>query len=400
MTPKNKTHLERALRIMPWGTQTNAKRTDRDGMDHRPPFIDHASGCRMWDLDGREFIDYRAALGPILLGYCYGEIDEAVRKQIDKGVLFSMASPIEAEAAEEVLQTIGWAEQIRFMKSGVDACTCCIRLARSHTGRDHILTVGYHGYHDWFALGWPKPGVPDALRPFVHEITYGDCEAADRVFAEHGHELAAAIVVPVEWHRNPDQAFLAHLRQRCTEHGAALVFDEVLTGFRLEPAGAAGWFGITPDMAAYAKSFANGYPLSAFAGSREWMETLNQTIITTTYAGETLSLAAVCAVMKLLRREPVHEHLFRLGSDLRKGFEEIFRETGFPASTVGIDLATVIDFSPAGEEAETLHQRLFNALYDRGIFANEQWFITYSHQEADIAQTLEAMRECVHLVLD
>jgi glutamate-1-semialdehyde 2,1-aminomutase len=399
MSPKDAAHYERACRSIPWGTQTHAKRPERDGMTSRPAFIQRARGCRLWDLDGREYIDYRAALGPIVLGYQDPEVDAAVRRQMEDGVLLSMASPIEAGTAESILGTVRWPERIRFMKTGADATACCLRLARSHTGRTHFLTCGYHGYQDWFALAWPKPGIPEALLPFVHEVRYGDREAVDRVFAEHGPDLAAAIVVPIEWHLPPDRDFLVDLRRRCDVEGAALVFDEILTGFRLARGGAAEYFGIEPDLAAYAKGIANGYPLSAYAGKREWMDTLEQTIITTTYAGETLSLAAARAVMEIYQREPVQAHLFRLGAQLRAGFDQIIRETGLPAFTVGVDPGVVLDFSPAGEEADALHVRLFNYLYEHGIFANEQWFITYAHQPADIEQTLDIVRQGVRATL-
>ncbi|MEX0324896.1 MAG: aspartate aminotransferase family protein [Puniceicoccaceae bacterium] len=399
MDSENNKYLERALRTIPWGTQTNAKRHERDGMEERPAFIKQASGCRMWDLDGREFIDYRAALGPIILGYCHEPVDAAVRAQMELGTLFSMASPIEVEAAEAVLGTIGWADKIRFMKTGADVCTCCLRLARSRTGRDHMLTVGYHGYHDWFAFDWPNPGVPESLKQYIHPVDYGDKEAADKVFVEHGPELAAAITVPIEWDMEPDGEFLQHLRKLCDAHGPALIFDEILTGFRLGKAGAVEYFGVTPDMAGYAKGIANGYPLSAYAGKKEWMDTLNQTIITTTYAGETLSLAASIAVMEIFNKEPVHDHIRTQGAVLRKGFEEIFKETSFPATTIGVDEGAVIDFSKAGEDAESLHRNLFNKLFAKGIFANEQWFVTYTHQPTDIEQTLDAMRESIQEII-
>lgn len=388
MTTNNERHLERALRTIPWGSQTNAKRHDRDGMEQRPAFIKRATGCYMWDLDNRKFIDYRVALGPIILGYQYPPVDAAVRKQMESGTLFSMASPIEVEAAESILDTVGWAEKIRFMKTGADACTCCIRLARSKTQRDHILSIGYHGYHDWFAFAWPNPGIPEALKAFVHEVDYGDINAIDQLFADFGETLAAVITVPIEWHLAPNPDFIQHLRTKCDEYGTALVFDEVLTGFRLAKGGAAECFGIEPDMAAYAKGIANGYPLSAYAGKREWMDTLNQTIITTTYAGETLSLAAAIAVMDVFRTEPVHEHIRNMGKLLREGFEAIFKETGFPATTVGVDQGIVIDFSKTKDDD---HKKLFNTLYSKGIFANEQWFISYAHQASDIEKTLEAM---------
>lgn len=395
VTSQNQKHFERALQTIPWASQTNAKRYGQDGMDERPAFIKRAKGCRMWDLDDREYIDYRAALGPIILGYQYEPIDKAVRSQMELGTLFSMSSPLETEAAEAILNTLGWANKIRFMKTGADACTCCVRLARSKTQRDHILTVGYHGYHDWFAFQWPKPGVPESLKNYIHEIAYGDLAAIEKVFADYGNELAAAITVPIEWHLNPAPEFIQKLRDKCTEHGTALIFDEVLTGFRMGKAGAVDYFGIAPDMAAYAKGMANGYPLSAYAGIDKWMNTLDQTIITTTYAGETLSLAASIAVMDVIESKPVHEHIRSMGSLLRRGFESIFKETGFPATTIGVDEGLVIDFSPAGDQSAEIHNKLFNSLYRRGIFANDQWFVTYSHQEEDIDQTLIATRKAV-----
>ena len=159
--------------------------------------------------------------------------------------------------------------------------------------------------------------------------------------------------------------------------------------------GAVDYFGIEPDLAAYAKGMANGYPLSAYAGTSEWMDTLDNTIITTTYAGETLSLAATSAVMEIFEKEPVHEHLRRMGRLLRQGFEDLFKETGFPATTIGVDQGAVIDFSQAGDDAEDLHKKLFNKLYSKGIFANDQWFISYSHQPEDIEKTLDAMSRSI-----
>ncbi|MFQ5752537.1 MAG: aminotransferase class III-fold pyridoxal phosphate-dependent enzyme, partial [bacterium] len=156
MNSKNAKHYQKALRRIPWATQTNAKRWYPDEVKFMPPFIKRAKGCRLWDLDDREYIDYRCALGPIILGYGYPEVETAVREQMKSGVLFSMASPIELETAEAIIENVPWLEQIRFMKTGADACSSCVRLARAYTRRDHILTSGYHGYHDWFVLNWPN----------------------------------------------------------------------------------------------------------------------------------------------------------------------------------------------------------------------------------------------------
>lgn len=385
-------YFEQARQRIPWATQTNAKRLKPEWGDAMPPFIQRASGCRLWDLDGREFIDFRCALGPIILGYCYPAVDIAVQQQMRDGVLFSMASPIELQAAEAICANVPWLEQIRFMKTGADACSACVRLARAYTGRDHILTSGYHGYHDWFALNWPNPGVPDALRSFVHEISYNDIAAVDRVFEAHGDRLAAAIVEPYDWNEQVGDEFLRHLRQKCDATGTLLIFDEVLTGFRLARGGAQAYFGVTPDLAAFAKAMANGYPVSAFAGKAEFMRQLDHTIITTTYAGETLSLAASIATMQVMRDEPVHEHIFKLGERLRAGFAEIIRETGAPAHAGGLPPAPFIHFDGESLAAQPHLNRLFAQLFARGIFPGERWFINYSHQPADIEQALEAVR--------
>jgi len=309
---------------------------------------------------------------------------------MELGTLFSMASPIEAEAAEAILQTLGWADKIRFMKTGADACASCLRLARSKTGRDHFLTSGYHGYQDWFALAWPNHGIPAALEEFVHEIEYGDLEAVEQTFQQYGSRLAAVMVTPVEWHRPASREYLLALRSLCDQHEAVLIFDEILTGFRLSNAGARGYFDIEPDMAAFAKGIANGYPLSAYAGKAEFMDTLDQTIITTTYAGETLSLAAAQAAMQVFQKEPVIDHLIAMGERLRAGLNQIFADRRYPARAAGLPQALSIDFQADGEdERDLLRNVLFDRLYQNGVFANKEWFVTYSHQPSDIDETLE-----------
>ncbi|MFQ5770874.1 MAG: aminotransferase class III-fold pyridoxal phosphate-dependent enzyme, partial [bacterium] len=187
-----------------------------------------------------------------------------------------------------------------------------------------------------------------------------------------------------------------HLRQKCDEYGTLLIFDEVLTGFRLAPGGAQEYFGVTPDLAAFAKAMANGYPLAAFAGKEKYMQTLNETILTTTYGGETLSLAACKATMKILKNDPVHEHIFAMGNRLMTGFKEIIQEAGVPARVVGLPPAPSIRFEfEKEEENRTFQNKLFSTLCQNGIFPNEPWFITYSHQAEDIDQTLEIMEHAV-----
>ena len=237
--------------------------------------------------------------------------------------------------------------------------------------------------------------MPKSLNDYVHSIDYGDLEAIDRIFDRWADQLAAALVVPVEWSQEPSEKYVQKLRSKCDEYGTLLIYDEVLTGFRLGKGGAQEYFGITPDLSAFAKGMANGYPLSAFAGKARYMDTLNQTIITTTYAGETLSLAASKAVMEVFQREPVFEHIFAMGERLREGFDAIFDEFDFPSQTVGLAPAVTIAFEGDEEQSSARRHDLFNHLYKTGIFANNEWFISYSHQADDIDQTLDKMQEAV-----
>jgi glutamate-1-semialdehyde aminotransferase len=393
MTPKNQRHYHKALKIIPWASQTNAKRWDAENTPSMPPFIKHADGCRVWDLDGKEYIDFRCALGPIILGYRYPAVENAVKQQMENGVLFSMASPLESETAEAIVQSVPWIEQIRFVKTGADACTACVRLARAYTKRDHIVTSGFHGFHDSFVTDREDAGVPSSIKAFVHPVNYGDVEAVERVFKEHGDQIAAAIVEPCEWHLEPSLPYLQQLRVQCDASGSLLIYDEVLTGFRLGLGGAQAYFGVTPDLAAFAKSLANGYPLAAFAGKRRFMQAIEQTLISTTYGGETLSLAASKATMEVMQTEPVHDHIFEMGNRLRSGFEEIIRESGLPAQVIGLPPAPAMVFHLDDQNGLDLRNRFFDKLFENGVFANHPWVINYSHQPDDIDRSLEAVRQ-------
>ncbi|MBN1542144.1 aminotransferase class III-fold pyridoxal phosphate-dependent enzyme [candidate division KSB1 bacterium] len=393
MAFKNRDHYQRALEVIPWATQTNAKRLLPGCCESMPPFIKRADGCRMWDLDDCEYIDFRASLGPIILGYRHPAVEQAVRDQMENGVLFSMASPLELEATEAVMQNVPWLEQVRFMKTGADACTCCVRLARAFTGRDRIVSIGYHGYHDWFAFQWPNNGVPAELKKFVYDIPYGDSREAEHIFVKHGDKIAAVITEPYDWQEIPGEEFIKTLRALCDRHGSLLIFDEILTGFRLARGGAQEYYGVTPDLSAFAKAMANGYPLSAYAGKKRYMQQLEKTILTTTYAGETLSLAACIAVMKVMQNEPVHDHIVAMGQRLKDGMDEIISEIGIPAHTGGVAQMPLFrfDFDDASKNM-LWHDQLFSKLYSRGVFANDRWIIMYAHQAADIDYTLEQIR--------
>lgn len=392
--------FERALGMIPWGTQTNAKRPYPD-FPAMPKYIVRGKGCRLWDMEGKEYIDFRLALGPVTLGYCYDEVDDAVRAQMANGVIFSMASPIEVELAALVTGMVPNAEMCRFMKTGEDANSANVRLARVATGKEMILMSGYHGYPDWFQTEQsPQNGVPSFLREGVKVIPWGNCEEAEKLIRANAHRLACVISIPYDFNEDTSGTFIRTLRSLTREYGIPLLLDEVLTGFRLAPGGAQEFFGVDADLASFAKALANGYPLSVYAGKRPLMETLNRFKMTTTYAGEALSIAAAVATLKIMQREPVHAHMQKMGKRLMEGFDRIAREAGIEGHAAGLPVAPYLKFVHRDPEFHPRLEYLWHReLYGEGIFANPRWFISFSHKERDIDEALEkagrALRKAV-----
>ena len=400
MTPSD-THFDEALKLIPWGTQTNAKRPYPYFQGAMPKFITRGKGCRIWDMEGKEYIDYRIALGPVTLGYCYKEVDDAVRAQMDNGVVFSMASPIELDLARLVHDMVPNADMIRFMKTGADANASNVRIARAYMKRDMILISGYHGYHDWFATeDSPNNGVPEILKDIVKVIPWGDCQKAEQLIRTYGERIACVVSIAYDFNEDTSGDYIRFLRKLTREYGILLVLDEVLTGFRLAPGGAQEYFGIDADLGSYAKALANGYPLSMYVGKRKYMEQLNRFKMTTTYAGESLSIAASIATLNVMKREKVHEHIWAMGKRLMAGFDDIARELGVEGHAAGLPPAPYLKFV---NKDPGYHDRLeflwHRELFREGIFVNPRWLISYSHKAPDIDETIDKSRKALQRAL-
>jgi glutamate-1-semialdehyde aminotransferase len=399
---RSEEYYKKALQLIPWGTQTNAKRPIEDYAGVMPFYIERGKGCRLWDVDGNEFIDYRLSLGPVILGYCDREVDEAVLMQMQKGVLFSMASPIELELAELVHECVENAEMVRFMKTGEDANSCAVRIARAWTGRDMIVTCGYHGYPDWFATGAGlRGGVPTFMRDFVRVLSWGDLEQAETIIRQFGDKIACVLTIPYDFGENTSGEFLRFLRKITQEFGILLIFDEVLTGFRLALGGAQEFFGVKADLISFAKAIANGYPLSCFTGKKVFMQKLDDFVITTTYAGETLSIAAAIATLSIMKRDHVHKHIWDMGRRLMRGLDSIAEELGIEAKALGLPPGSYVEFQTSSEALNRRLDFVFKReLYGEGVFANVLWFISYAHKENDIDETLEKSRKAMRRTLE
>ena len=267
----------RAQELIPGGTQLHSRRPTKYANGVSPVYAARASGARIWDVDGNEYIDWVSGIGAIILGYCDPVVDDAVREQIGKGVATSINSELEVELAEELCRTIPCAEMVRYAKCGGEACAIAVRIARGATGRDKVLFCGYHGWHDWYLAanlvaeeslnshlfpGIEPIGVPKALAGTTLPFPFGDLAALGQLLDDHKGEVAAVIMEPLRSER-PADGYLAGVRKLCDERGVVLIFDEVSSGFRFGMQAAQGFVGVTPDMSVFAKSMSNGYPMGA-----------------------------------------------------------------------------------------------------------------------------------------
>ncbi len=381
---------ERALAVIPAGTQTLSKAPSQfvDGVS--PKFLQRGKGSHVWDVDGNEYIDYPMALGPILLGYDYPAVTDAAVAQIRDGTTFTLMHPLEVEVAERLIEVVPCAEKVRFGKNGADATGGAVRAARALTGREHIIATGYHGYHDWFVASTElNAGVPEADRELIHTVPFDDLEALDAALSSW--DVAAVIMeIPGE---DPSPGYLDDALELAHRRGALLILDEIVTGFRYALGGAQEYFDFRPDLACLGKGMANGFPLAAVVGSAEAMEAFESIFFSMTYAGETVSLAASLATLNVLRDEPVIRHIWEVGGKLREGLERLGEQVSFGVALAGNPARSAITFSadPGGEPDNGLRALFLQETHKRGVLFGVPIFPSFSHTNTDITSTLEAV---------
>ncbi len=390
---KSEEHLARALRTIPLGSQTFSKSPTHFPLGAAPLYLSRGRGARVWDLDGNEYVDFVNALAAVTLGYADPDVDEAVTRQLADGVTFSLAHPLEAEVAELLCELIPCAERVRFGKNGSDATSGAIRLARAHTGRERVAVCGYHGWQDWYIGSTARHlGVPNAVRELTHTFTYNDAASLEGLLAAHPGEFAAVMLEPmsVEW---PQPGFLERVRELAHAHGALLAFDETVTGFRFALGGAQALFGVTPDLATFGKGMANGFPLAAVVGRADVMRGMEEIFFSTTFGGETLSLAAALAVITKMKREPVLETLAARGERLLAGMRERLASSGAGEwlTPLGHPAWSVIAFRDAPPYTSwDLKTYFLQELLARGFLTLGTHNLSYAHSEADIDSLLLA----------
>lgn len=397
-------YLEHAERFIPLGSQTFSKSRTQFPFGVSPYFITRAKGSRAWDLDGNEYIDFISSLCAVTLGYQDPDVTAAVRTQLDEsGVIFSLSHPLEAEVAQMICDMVPCAEQVRFGKNGSDATSGAIRLARAYTSRDRVAVCGYHGWQDWYIGSTARHrGVPRATRELTHSFAYNDLGALRSLMQAHPGEFAAVILEPMNV-TEPAPGYLEGVKALTHEHGALLVFDETITGFRYANGGAQALFGVTPDLATFGKGIANGYPLSAVAGRRDVMRLMEEVFFSFTMGGEALSLAAAKATLGKLQREPVVDRVAATGRRVltglaesigRHGLGERLSVSGHPSWSF-----LLIADGPGGNPFE-IKTLLMQELFQRGILSYGTHNISYAHSAEDVDALLRAYDEVLALLAD
>jgi len=356
----------------------------------------------VWDADGREFIDYRNGLGPVTLGYRFPAVDEAIRRQLERGIVFGHPTAVECEAAELVCELVPCAEQARFLKTGGEAIAAAIRIARACTGRDHIVQIGYNGWVNTLAAGASAlpggpvttlPGVPAAVSALHHAAGWDDIPGLTAVLDEFDGQVAAVVVAADYARMAAGREFYPQLRELTRRRGVLLVHDEIVTGFRLAVGGAGEHFGITPDLAVFSKGMANGMPVSVYAGSRDVMSACapGKAVVSSTFGGETLSLAAAIACMTTYRDCGVVEHLWRQGERLWTGVGQLFTAASLPLTVRGLWPCPSIG-AASGADAVVVPAFL-RAAYRHGVSLYTVSYVNFSHHDDDIDETLRRLEK-------
>ncbi len=418
--------IERARVHIPGGVNSPVRAFNGVGGD--PVFFDHALGACLYDVAGRSYIDYVGSWGPMIAGHANPAIIAAVHEAVDKGLSFGAPAAAEVTMAERLCELIDGMDMVRMVNSGTEATMSAIRVARAATGRDHILKFEgcYHGHADAFlvkagsgalTLGVPNsPGVPSACADLTLTLPFNDLEAVRSCLAKQGDTISCIIVEPVAGNMNcipPVDGYLQGLRDLCDQHGVLLIFDEVMTGFRVALGGAQSLYGITPDLSTFGKVIGGGMPVGAFGGKREYMELVapsGPVYQAGTLSGNPVAMAAGLATLDQITAPGFYEALGEKTRMLTEGIQAGADLAGVPFTTTrvggmfGLYFSAekkIVNFEQSGAVDVDSFKRFFHAMLDKGVYlapsAYEAGFVSSAHSEEHISATIDAAREALKL---
>lgn len=380
-------YLKQCLDFIPACSQTLSKNPDQYVLGVSPLTVKKASDVYIWDSENKKYLDFVMALGPMIFGYAHKEIDATVKKQISKGTIFSLPSELELSLAKTLREIIPCAEMSRFGLNGSDVTTAAIRLSRHLTGRDHIAKCGYHGWQDW-SIGSKvgrNNGVPRTIKKLTHDFIYNQPDSLEKIFKSHPRQIAAVILEPVSAEK-PKNNFLLKVKTLAKKHGAILIFDELVTGFRWSLGGAQEYFGIVPDLACFGKAIGGGYPISALCGRKKYMRHLDEIFFSMTFAGFVPALAAAIKTISLMRRHKnMHRRLHDLGQYLIKNANVIIAKYNLPLYFTGYGPHPVMQINITDNYLNRLFKTfIYQEMSQVGILFNSSLVISFAHNKSHI----------------
>lgn len=407
-------NLERSLRLFEEAKQLSPggvmgiRRPYNFVQGEYPIFIERGYGGHIVDADGNDYIDMLCAYGPIILGYDEAEINQAVKRQMDeRGFCFSLVQEVQNDLARRLSKLIPCAEQTILVKTGSDATSLAVRIARGYTDRRFVLRCGYHGWHDWCVE--VHGGVPEDISGLTVEFEYGSLADLEEKLAAHRGDVACVIVTPVGHPlakpvMAPPPGYLEGVKELAHRYGAVLVFDEIRTGFRVAMGGAQERYGVTPDLGTFGKALANGYPISAVTGRREIMQVAEKKVfVSSTFFPNSLEMVAAMKCLDILEREKVPEAIWRRGTAFLERLSGIVAKSGVPVSVSGIPPMPFITFDAVPGDGERTYKARREYFYTqtirRGLFIQpfHHWYIAHRHTDADLDRALAIIAEALEL---
>ena len=396
---KSQNLLKRAYEIIPGGSQTFSKGPTQWPRGVAPHYLVKGQGAWVWDIDGNKYLDHLMALGAVILGYGNQEVNLAIKQQIDSGTVFSQMNPIEVELSEKLVEIIPSAEMVKFFKNGSDTTAAAIRAARAYTGRDYIAFCGYHGWHDWHIVHTTRAaGIPKFNKQLSYAFKYNDIDSLASLFNKYDNKFAAVIMEPVGVEM-PEAGFLEAIKELCTKNGAVLIFDEIVTGFRLHIGGYQSLCGVVPDLSCFGKAMANGMPLAALVGNKDIMKLFETHLfVSGTFGGETASLAASCKTIDILIRDQGLNTIKEYSERLCKGIKDLIEnhKMGDYMSVLGFPQRSVLSFKDKDDLSLEVQKTFF---MQECIKQNLLYFCSHvpcvAHSEADLSFSLKVLAQVI-----
>lgn len=402
-TSKTQALYTHAKERIPGGVQLLSKRPEMFAPDAWPAYATRGNGCQIEDCDGNVYYDMTTnGIGACLLGYADPDVNKAVIKRIENGCMTSLCAPEEVELADRLCEIHPWANSVRFARTGGETCAVAVRIARATTGRNLVAISGYHGWSDWYLAanlsnnssldgvhlpGLAPSGVPKQLTNTAYTFIGDDKEAFDKLIKEHGDDLACVIMEPMR-NQPPSDGFLQHVKDSLHKIGALLIFDEITIGWRYTFGGSHRVLGVNPDIAVFGKSLGNGHPIGAVIGTKEAMDSAQESFISSTYWTEAVGPTAALATIDKMEKTKVWEYVEGVGKTAQKNWLDMAQKNNLDITCDGVPCLAHFNFNEHSLELKTLYTRL---MLEEGFLANVSMYPTLAHDEKVINLYKEAV---------